>query len=320
MQPEAVSPFHVCYIVLLHSNRHLPYVTLAPHFSSIVLISFHCFKPSLESPSYDSSYDGISDTAGSFSSDGGSISADRIETFTLREDEGETLIREWYEFIPKGSIVRWKLRKQPKASAEVSNMLHGRCIFYVTKRQGKWVEIYYNNSCKGWTTTKYKNIDFIVPMAKKPYKVRVVTTQALEDRWISIFFHILRSCTSISYHFFPFDGIKEFEVWPGRNRFCCRGKCMIGPNLRTFAFTNVLLISTSILLITVVCQHIDSDFRRRVMTSVCSALFSISTISLWKVSGMDPGIIPREPFRDDFKQQSHAPPVRIYTSCCCISC
>jgi hypothetical protein len=127
----------------------------------------------LESSSYDSSYDGISDIAGSFSSDGGSISAGRIETFALREDEGETLVREWYEFIPKGSIVRWKLRKQPKASAEVSNMLHGRCIFYVTKRQGKWIEIYYNCSCKGWTTTKYKNIDFIVPMAKKPYKVRV---------------------------------------------------------------------------------------------------------------------------------------------------
>lgn len=90
---------------------------------------------------------------------------------------------------------------------------------------------------------------------------------------------------------------KVYEVWPGRNRFCCSGKCITGPasdwlaNSCYYICLLGVMIPYYIFLAGPLWREITPALP--ICTTVCVVL---SFVFLMVTAFSDPGIIPRRVF------------------------
>ncbi|XP_050542492.1 palmitoyltransferase ZDHHC9 [Daktulosphaira vitifoliae] len=85
---------------------------------------------------------------------------------------------------------------------------------------------------------------------------------------------------------------RKWEMFPGRNRFCCDGRLMMAPNAVVFYINVVLIIGTSVLFFVFDCPYLSYRVTP-VIPIISGILFCFVIGSLFKTSFTDPGIIPR---------------------------
>ncbi|XP_050432847.1 palmitoyltransferase ZDHHC18 isoform X2 [Adelges cooleyi] len=85
---------------------------------------------------------------------------------------------------------------------------------------------------------------------------------------------------------------RKWEMFPGRNRFCCDGRLMMAPNAAVFYINVVLIIGTSFLFFVFDCPYLSHRVTP-VIPIISGVLFLFVIGSLFKTSFTDPGIIPR---------------------------
>ncbi|XP_014670455.1 PREDICTED: palmitoyltransferase ZDHHC18-like isoform X2 [Priapulus caudatus] len=85
---------------------------------------------------------------------------------------------------------------------------------------------------------------------------------------------------------------RKWEVFPGRNRFCCDGRFMMARQLGIFYFTVFLIVATCALFF-----YFDCPFLTRELTAaipvIAAVLFLFTMATLLRTSFSDPGVIPR---------------------------
>lgn len=96
---------------------------------------------------------------------------------------------------------------------------------------------------------------------------------------------------------------KNWQVWPGRNRPCCRGLFLCGPDQGMLLFNVVLIVGNSTLFNIYVASSISF-----VVIIVDVILVVIALVSLAHVSFTEPGILPRqEPMNDATRNNMPTP-------------
>ncbi|CAH1711880.1 palmitoyltransferase ZDHHC18 [Aphis gossypii] len=85
---------------------------------------------------------------------------------------------------------------------------------------------------------------------------------------------------------------RKWEMFPGRNRFCCDGRLMMAPHAAVFYINVILIIGTSVLFFVFDCPYLSRRVTP-VIPVISGVLFLFVIGSLFKTSFTDPGIIPR---------------------------
>ncbi|VVC43517.1 Palmitoyltransferase, DHHC domain [Cinara cedri] len=85
---------------------------------------------------------------------------------------------------------------------------------------------------------------------------------------------------------------RNWEIFPGRNRFCCDGRLMMAPHAAVFYINVILIIGTSVLFFVFDCPYLSYRVTP-VIPIISGVLFLFVIGSLFKTSFTDPGIIPR---------------------------
>ncbi|XP_046392360.1 palmitoyltransferase ZDHHC9 isoform X1 [Ischnura elegans] len=85
---------------------------------------------------------------------------------------------------------------------------------------------------------------------------------------------------------------RKWEVFPGRNKFCCDGRIMMAPQTGVFYITLGLIVGTSGLFFAFDCPFLALRLTPAIPV-VGAALFAFVLSSLLRTSFSDPGVIPR---------------------------
>lgn len=85
---------------------------------------------------------------------------------------------------------------------------------------------------------------------------------------------------------------RKWEIFPGKNRFCCNGRIMMAPQTGVFYITIILIVGTSGLSFAFDCPFIAANLTP-VIPVVGGVLFVFVMSALLRTSFSDPGVIPR---------------------------
>lgn len=85
---------------------------------------------------------------------------------------------------------------------------------------------------------------------------------------------------------------RKWEVYPGRNRFCCEGRIMMAKQVGIFYVTVGLIIGTSCLFFIFDCPFLAVQITPAIPV-VGAFLFAFVMATLFRTSFSDPGVIPR---------------------------
>jgi len=101
--------------------------------------------------------------------------------------------------------------------------------------------------------------------------------------------------------------LKNWQVWPGKNRPCCRGRFLCGPDQGVLTANVCLILINSALFDLFVAPLISP-----IIIVVDILLVTCSLVSLVHVAFTDPGIIPRQlPIPDDQRNNMTTPSVEF---------
>ncbi|KAH9698208.1 S-acyltransferase [Citrus sinensis] len=92
------------------------------------------------------------------------------------------------------------------------------------------------------------------------------------------------------------ETLRLYEVWKGTNRFCCGGRLIFGPDVRSIFLTLFLIVTPVILFCVFVSQTLIDEFRQNrgnLIVAICVVFTLYVIFLLLLTSGRDPGIIPR---------------------------
>eukprot|EP00105_Crassostrea_gigas_P029335 XP_011451260.1 PREDICTED: palmitoyltransferase ZDHHC9 isoform X4 [Crassostrea gigas] len=90
----------------------------------------------------------------------------------------------------------------------------------------------------------------------------------------------------------PKKMIRKWEVFPGRNKFCCNGRIMMARQTGIFYFTCILIVVTSGLFFGFDCPYLAKNVTPAI-PAFGIALFIFVMSTLFRTSFSDPGVIPR---------------------------
>ncbi|KAJ9593998.1 hypothetical protein L9F63_014558, partial [Diploptera punctata] len=85
---------------------------------------------------------------------------------------------------------------------------------------------------------------------------------------------------------------RKWELFPGRNRFCCDGRIMMAPQTGVFYVTLGLIVGTSGLFFAFDCPYL-ADKITPAIPVIGGLLFLFVMSALLRTSFSDPGVIPR---------------------------
>ncbi|XP_014242660.1 palmitoyltransferase ZDHHC9 [Cimex lectularius] len=85
---------------------------------------------------------------------------------------------------------------------------------------------------------------------------------------------------------------RKWEMFPGRNKFCCDGRIMMAPQTNVFFTTVVLIVTTCTLFFVFDCPYLAERISPAIPV-VAAVLFVFVMSSLLRTSFSDPGVIPR---------------------------
>ncbi|XP_061169304.1 palmitoyltransferase ZDHHC14-like isoform X3 [Saccostrea echinata] len=85
---------------------------------------------------------------------------------------------------------------------------------------------------------------------------------------------------------------RKWEVFPGKNKFCCNGRIMMARNTGIFYFTCILIVVTSGLFFGFDCPYLARNVTPAI-PAFGIALFIFVMSTLFRTSFSDPGVIPR---------------------------
>ncbi|XP_043271624.1 palmitoyltransferase app isoform X3 [Venturia canescens] len=86
--------------------------------------------------------------------------------------------------------------------------------------------------------------------------------------------------------------LRKWELFPGRNRFCCDGRIMMAPRTGVFGLTVCLISGTSALFFAYDCPYLAVHITPAIPV-IGGLLFLFVMSSLFRTSFSDPGVIPR---------------------------
>ncbi|KAL5010783.1 hypothetical protein ScPMuIL_013088 [Solemya velum] len=86
--------------------------------------------------------------------------------------------------------------------------------------------------------------------------------------------------------------IRNWQVYPGKNKFCCDGRVMMAKQTGIFYFTCALIVITSGLFFGFDCPYLAENVTPAI-PAVGGALFIFVMSTLFRTSFSDPGVIPR---------------------------
>lgn len=86
--------------------------------------------------------------------------------------------------------------------------------------------------------------------------------------------------------------VRKWEIFPGKNRFCCDGRVMMAKQTGIFYFTCALIIVTSGLFFCFDCRYLAVNVSPAI-PAIGAALFLFVISTLFRTSFSDPGVIPR---------------------------
>ncbi|KAJ8315375.1 hypothetical protein KUTeg_007525 [Tegillarca granosa] len=86
--------------------------------------------------------------------------------------------------------------------------------------------------------------------------------------------------------------VRKWQVFPGKNRFCCNGRIMMARQTGIFYFTCTLIVVTSGLFFAFDCPYLALNVTPAI-PAVGGALFIFVMSTLFRTSFSDPGVIPR---------------------------
>lgn len=86
--------------------------------------------------------------------------------------------------------------------------------------------------------------------------------------------------------------VRKWEIFPGKNRFCCDGRVMMAKQTGIFYFTCTLIIVTSGLFFCFDCRYLAVNVTPAI-PAFGAALFLFVISTLFRTSFSDPGVIPR---------------------------
>ncbi|XP_045197413.2 palmitoyltransferase ZDHHC9-like isoform X3 [Mercenaria mercenaria] len=86
--------------------------------------------------------------------------------------------------------------------------------------------------------------------------------------------------------------VRKWEVFPGKNKFCCNGRIMMARQNGIFYFTCTLIIATCGLFFGFDCPYLAKHVTPAI-PAVGGALFIFVMATLFRTSFSDPGVIPR---------------------------
>ncbi|XP_048766631.1 palmitoyltransferase ZDHHC9-like isoform X6 [Ostrea edulis] len=90
----------------------------------------------------------------------------------------------------------------------------------------------------------------------------------------------------------PKKMIRNWEVFPGKNKFCCDGRIMMARNTGIFYFTCILIVVTCGLFFGFDCPYLAKNVTPAI-PAFGIALFIFVMSTLFRTSFSDPGVIPR---------------------------
>lgn len=99
--------------------------------------------------------------------------------------------------------------------------------------------------------------------------------------------------------FFP-QKKRRFQLWQGRNLFCCNGKVMFGSDFHIFVATNFLLVAPTVAYFGMVVGQMEDTHKWLGLF-----LFCLTFYLLWKTATTDPGIIPRRGITSSVAKSTH---------------
>ncbi|XP_063218838.1 palmitoyltransferase ZDHHC18 isoform X2 [Bacillus rossius redtenbacheri] len=105
------------------------------------------------------------------------------------------------------------------------------------------------------------------------------------------------ACSAEKYKYIPYiikmpHVTRKWEIFPGRNRFCCDGRLMMAPQTGVFYVTLGLIIGTSGLFFGFDCPYLAVHITPAIPV-VGALLFVFVMSALLRTSFSDPGVIPR---------------------------
>ncbi|XP_036367818.1 palmitoyltransferase ZDHHC9 isoform X4 [Octopus sinensis] len=86
--------------------------------------------------------------------------------------------------------------------------------------------------------------------------------------------------------------VRKWEIFPGKNKFCCDGRIMMAKHTGIFYFTCTLIILTSGLFFCFDCRYLALNVSPAI-PAIGAALFLFVISTLFRTSFSDPGVIPR---------------------------
>lgn len=92
------------------------------------------------------------------------------------------------------------------------------------------------------------------------------------------------------------ETLRLYQVWKGTNRFCCGGRLVFGPDVRSIFLTLFLIVTPVILFCAFVSQTLIDEFQHHtgnLIVAICVVFTLYVIFLLLLTSGRDPGIIPR---------------------------
>jgi hypothetical protein len=103
------------------------------------------------------------------------------------------------------------------------------------------------------------------------------------------------------------SSLRNFEVFPGMNKFLCGGRLVAGPSLKpVWITTGLIVVPSSFFMAFPGMDSVDRAGGWFALGSVAS-LALLSVCSLWRTALMDPGIVPRNEALDEQTREGATP-------------